>query len=98
MYTDATNDRERRPTSYGTYDAWMMPYVTNPTERNAMIEALRNHHLIDVTADMISVTDKGREYIQWRGPAQRFLAAVLPPVGPPNSTVPPVPPPEPPAQ
>jgi len=85
----------RQPTSYGTYDAWIMRYVPNPLERQAMINALRNHHLIHVNGDMISVTEKGHEYIEWRGPARRFLADTLPPVEPPSSTLPPVPPPEP---
>jgi hypothetical protein len=74
----------RPPTSYATYDAWMLPYVQNPLERQAMVDALRNHHLIAVDSDMISVTEKGREYILWRGPVQRFMAGMFgAPPGPP---------------
>jgi hypothetical protein len=85
----------RAPTAYGTYDAWMMAHVTNPGERSAMIDALRSHHLITVDDDMITVTEKGREYIQWRGPAPQFLVAKFgAPAAPvvPNTVAPPLPP------
>jgi hypothetical protein len=79
----------RGPTGVAEYDAWMLPLVPNPVERFAVIDALRNHHLVDISANhMISVTPKGKEYIQWRGPAERFLASTLaasPPAALPSS-------------
>jgi hypothetical protein len=74
--------------SVHTYDSWLMGSVPNPTERIAVLNALRNHHLVDVRDNdhMIVVNPKGREYIQWRGPALEFLrlgaspsAQVIPP-------------------
>jgi len=38
-------------------------------QRKAMLDALEAHHLIVKTGEMYSVTDKGREYLQYRGPA-----------------------------
>lgn len=64
----------RAPTAYATYDSWMTNVVPNPLEREAMINALRNHHLIEIAGDMITVNPKGHEYMQWRGPVQRFLS------------------------
>jgi hypothetical protein len=66
----------RNPTTYGTYDAWMMPVIQNPAERAAIINALENHHLVNVYRDrgnLIEVTPKGREYIGWRGPLEQFF-------------------------
>jgi hypothetical protein len=66
----------RQPTNFATYDNWIMAQVRNPVERFAMIEALRSHHLLSVDENwLMSVTPKGREYMQWRGPLSEFLSA-----------------------
>jgi hypothetical protein len=66
----------REPTNFATYDNWIMNQVRNPVERFAMIEALRNHHLLRVDdTGLMSVTPKAREYMEWRGPLSEFLSA-----------------------
>ncbi len=52
------------------YDSVFMPWVPSSDERNSMINALERHHLIlfDNKTMTITVTPKGREYQQWRGP------------------------------
>jgi hypothetical protein len=56
-------------TTSGMFDAWWLPIVPNANERRAIINALQAHYLILIGAgDLIEVTAKGREYIEWRGP------------------------------
>jgi len=55
-------------TTYSLYDAFLAPAVPRAEERKAIIEALSAHHLIQLKGDLIEVTPKGRDYIQWRGP------------------------------
>ena len=54
-------------------DSYLQPSIPDVNERNAILEALKNHHLITVVGDVVQITPKGREYLQWRGP--------LPPIG-----------------
>lgn len=42
--------------------------TTVPHERQAVLNALLTHHLIQLNGELIEVTPKGREYVQWRGP------------------------------
>ena len=55
----------RSPTSYANYDSWLHWFP--PAERSAIIDALSAHHLIRIDDDqlMMTVTDKGREYLRW---------------------------------
>lgn len=55
-------------------DNWLQPFIESAAERKAIINALQNHHLIEIDGDLINVTEKGREYIAWRGPATRAAA------------------------
>lgn len=80
----------RAAVSYSTYDSWMLQSIPNPKERGAILQALAAHHLIRIDDTMISVTDKGREYLQWRGPLNIVIAAWM------ASRLPPVPAPAPP--
>ncbi|WP_297797817.1 hypothetical protein [uncultured Marinobacter sp.] len=58
-----------QPTTYAHFDSTWLPLIPSAEERQAIIGALRNHHLIQQDeAELISVTPKGREYQQWRGP------------------------------
>jgi hypothetical protein len=50
------------------YDTVWLPLIPDPKERQAILDALGMHHLISIDKDLIQVTPKGREYIQWRGP------------------------------
>jgi|LQYC01.1.fsa_nt_gi hypothetical protein len=49
-------------------DAFWMPAVPDPNERKAVLNALLTHHLVQLNGELIEVTPKGKEYIQWRGP------------------------------
>jgi len=60
-------------TTYMHYDSVWLPIIPSANERQAIINALQTHHLIQQdTSGMIIVTPKGREYQVWRG--------VLPPL------------------
>ena len=56
----------QRP-SIGLYDSMWIPAIPSAEERHAIISALQQHHLIVLKDNLIDVTDKGREYAQWRG-------------------------------
>jgi hypothetical protein len=55
------------PITVGLYDSLFTPTIPESVERQAIISALQRHHLINIENDLITVTPKGREYIQWRG-------------------------------
>ena len=44
------------------------PVIPSANDRQSILTALQNHHLITERETMIEITDKGREYLQWRGP------------------------------
>ncbi len=62
------NLAERPPISVRQLDAELMAIVRDPVERKAILDALTTHHLVSTTGDLIEITPKGREYLQWRGP------------------------------
>ena len=56
-------------TTYMHYDSVWLPIIPSANERQAIINALQTHHLIQqLEHGMIVVTQKGREYQEWRGP------------------------------
>ena len=55
-------------TSCAMFDTFWLPYIPSVEERGAIITALQAHHLIVIQDNLIEVTPKGMEYIQWRGP------------------------------
>jgi hypothetical protein len=57
-------------TSASLFDSVWFPLIPSAGERQAIINALQAHHLIQLRGDHVEVTPKGREYIAWRGPAQ----------------------------
>ena len=54
-------------TTYSLYDSTWLTAIPSPTERGAIINALINHHLIVKEDEIISISEKGKEYIEWRG-------------------------------
>ena len=54
-------------TSLQFFDTMWLPFIPSAEERRAIITALQAHHLIVINNELIEVTPKGREYIQWRG-------------------------------
>ena len=56
-------------------DSYLQTFIPDANERKAILGALQKHHLVTVTNDLIEVTPKGREYVQWRGPVPPIGAA-----------------------
>ncbi len=50
------------------FDTIWLPLIPDASERKAIISALENHHLIQIEGELVTITPKGREYIEWRGP------------------------------
>ena len=55
-------------TSIDVFNAYWWPVIPIAKSRENTILALQNHYLITVRDVMIEITDKGRDYLQWRGP------------------------------
>jgi hypothetical protein len=55
-------------TSLRFYDSFWQPAIVSSQERKAILDALQQHHLIEITSDLIEITPKGKEYAGWRGP------------------------------
>lgn len=55
------------PVSISLYDTMTSPAVSDPSERHAILNALQRHHLIFIENNIITISEKGREYIKWRG-------------------------------
>lgn len=56
-----------QPTTYSHFDATWLPIIPSANEREATINALQAHHLVQVVDGAIQLTPKGMEYQQWRG-------------------------------
>ena len=54
--------------SIDLFHAMWMPAIPKATDRESILLALQNHNLITVLLTMIEITEKGREYLQWRAP------------------------------
>lgn len=55
------------PVSLSLFDTLWLPTITDAKERKAILDALEKHYLIVIVNELISVTPKGHEYIEWRG-------------------------------
>ena len=55
-------------TTIATLHSVWLPTIPNAKEREAIIQALEGHYLISLSGELIDVTPKGKEYLQWRGP------------------------------
>jgi len=56
----------KQPMSVSLYDTLTSPIVTDPKERKAILNALESHYLVHIKDDLITVSPKGEEYIEWR--------------------------------
>lgn len=55
-------------TTYAHFESVWIPTIPSANERQAIINALQAHHLIQQeNSGLIVVTPKGREYAEWRG-------------------------------
>lgn len=62
-------------TTEDAYDAYWLQYIPDASQRKIIIQVLTGHHLVEVEGPALKVTEKGKEYVGWRGP--------LPPTGTP---------------
>jgi hypothetical protein len=58
-------------------DSHLQAWIPEANERSAIVQALQKHHLIALNGDVVTLTDKGREYRQWRGPQIPMLPALV---------------------
>ena len=56
------------PPTFNMYDALWQNAIPGAAERRTIVNVLENHNLLGFHGELITVTPKGREYIQWRGP------------------------------
>lgn len=64
------------PPTFTMYDAWWQQVIPSAEQRRTIIQVLEEHNLIVMKGDLIEITPKGREYIEWRGPLPRSLVQV----------------------
>lgn len=57
-----------QPISVSLVDSHLQAFILDAQERFAILAALQNHHLVTITNNLVRITPKGREYLQWRGP------------------------------
>lgn len=50
------------------FHAIWLPKIPNSEERNAILRALESNQLISIDKGLVTVTPKGRDYLEWRGP------------------------------
>ena len=55
------------PASFSLYDAVWIMAIPSVVERKAILQALSAHHLIQLENELVTITAKGREYIECRG-------------------------------
>ena len=55
------------PPAEGLICDLIQPFVPLPEERGAILLALRMHQLVAITQGLVEVTNKGRDYLTWRG-------------------------------
>lgn len=58
----------QQPISANLIDSHLQAFIIDAQERMAILTALQNHHLITMENNLVQITPKGREYLQWRGP------------------------------
>jgi len=64
----ADRQHNEQPTTTDYYDAELAVQVVAPGERVAVLQALEAHALISVDHGSVVVTNKGFDYLNWRGP------------------------------
>ncbi|MBW7996246.1 MAG: hypothetical protein FVQ81_06700 [Candidatus Glassbacteria bacterium] len=61
------------PVSMKQYHAGWGPTIQNLDERKAVLNALERSGLISIKGDMMEVTERGRQYINWPGRPNPFV-------------------------
>lgn len=70
-------------TTEDAYDVYWSQYIPDASQRKIILQVLTGHHLVEPEGPALRVTDKGREYVGWRGPLPALApgAAGAPTVG-----------------
>lgn len=55
------------PTTFAVYDSWWSSIVVDPSERFARVAVLKSHYLLVEDDGLLTVSEKGREYLTFRG-------------------------------
>lgn len=66
QFLDWLCDRTEPMSLEVTNSLWLVK-VPDVAERQAVVEAITRHHLAEIRDSMISITPKGREYVEFRG-------------------------------
>ena len=61
-------------TTLDAYDAYWSQLLDGE-QRKVIMRVLGAHHLIEVEGPALRISDKGREYVTWRGPLPPLPAA-----------------------
>ncbi len=64
-----------QPITTRLYDTHWLIQIPKAEERTAILFALQAHHLVQITGERLEVTEKGREYQEWRGALPPLTAA-----------------------
>lgn len=64
-----------QPITTRLYDTHWLMQIPKAEERTAILFALQAHHLLQITGEKLEVTEKGREYQEWRGALPPLPAA-----------------------
>jgi len=63
-----------QPTTFRLVDTHWMQFIPDFKEREAILNALLNHHLVEQRGELLQVTPKGHEYARWRGPLPKIVS------------------------
>lgn len=55
-------------TTEDAYDAYWNQFIADGGQRKVILQVLTGHHLVEAAGPVLRLTDKGKEYINWRGP------------------------------
>lgn len=55
-------------TTEDAYDVFWSQYISDSSQRKTILQVLTGHHLVEVDGPALRVTEKGKEYVVWRGP------------------------------
>ena len=55
-------------TTEDAYDAYWLQYIPDAGQRKIILQVLTGHHLVEVDGPALKATEKGKEYVGWRGP------------------------------
>lgn len=54
-------------TTEDAYDAYWSQFIAEAQQRKIILQVLTGHHLVEAEGPGLRITDKGKEYVAWRG-------------------------------